>query len=214
MTQLIEDDLKSEGAYYAHYFNILRHLDRHEEFMLVPQLQLFWEGGPKKGPKKNVRPDILIMADTPVILGGMECKISPDVPAEFGSNFANACFQASDQVTSARAAKLRTPPGDIYWLVTVGYQVGIRKFHPLPPEQHNTRLHRPNDSGDWLLSDLANKIRRRAPSTDIEDLHLEDSRTERGIQLLEYYLSLMRGMYFFFIFLNCNNYLSSVTKPR
>ena len=73
---------------------------------------------------------------------------------EFCALIHHTSIQASNRVKAA--VKNGAVPFDspIKWILGSGHYFIIRAFGPYTQDELDTRLHHPNDSGDWLVTEL------------------------------------------------------------
>lgn len=157
-------------------------------FVILPQLSLPWNPH-RPTDLRNNKPDIgfgrLTNTGAPWLQGGAEEKAPitmmrglppPNEVTEdgdFRDLIQRATAQASDQVKAA--VKNGAVPCDcpIKWVVGCGPYFIIRAFGPYNQDELTTRLHRPNDSGDWLMTDLNREVQTTARVKCIEEpVHL------------------------------------------
>jgi len=180
-----------------------------DSFIIFPQLRLPWNPEKLKDRRSNI-PDVgigrLMATGTRHLQGGVEQKVAtdrmrglptPDSIVDDGDirlEINRAAIQASDQVKAAVKNGTVPPNTAIRWIVAAGPYFIIRSFGPFSPAALTTRSHRPNDSGDAMLSDIAQELKDKASSIKIEEtLHLIG--TEKAAFAVHEYLISGRQLY-------------------
>lgn len=143
-------------------------------FTVYPQPRLSWDPS-KTGDSKHIVPDFalgrLAQNGMRFFQGGAEIKPALPVmttlpsPEELSDHddlklvLAEASVQACDQVKAAVKSGHLPSDEHIHWLIGVGPYFAIRQFGPFSLEELTTRGHRPNDSGDFGVLKMLEKVR-------------------------------------------------------
>lgn len=159
-------------------------LGREGSFIIFPQLRLPWKPE-KPGDRRSNVPDIGIgrLGDngTRLLQGGVEQKAAgesmrrlPDPGLLIDENdirelINRTLLQAGDQVKAA--VKNHAIPADraVRWIIAVGPYFIIHSFGPFSEAALTTRSHRPNDSGDAELTEVAQLMKGRASLIKIDE---------------------------------------------
>ncbi|KAK7047399.1 hypothetical protein VNI00_006630 [Paramarasmius palmivorus] len=153
-------------------------------FIVFPQLWLKWnpkQAGDRRGDKPDVGIGRLRSGGSISLQGGAEQKAAllplmrslppaskleiesdMDTKESLRSRFERASSQARDQVKAA--IRNGAIPYDVVvpWLVVVGPYFVVKEIGPFTEAERNTREYKPNDSGDFLFSEVANNLRDNA----------------------------------------------------